>query len=277
MTDDHGLFLVRTLAGPDSPDKREDEGVPTGKGRRPCRSAFALHRQGSTLLPVRRGPPRARVLTVRAAVRPPLSLITETGRVGPPVQLRSGVRATWRPARARAAGSGHSPASVPSLSAPDAGLRGMGAPRLLGHRAARRPYGGSGGVHGPVLLVSRLNRGEAQPAGLVGGPLELPGVGRTRVDLVRRPVPTSPTSTARGQGSRPHRQGSSGRAWTARPPPAWPPAGRQRPRRGGVLAVPCTVTGRRRAMAIRGAGTTGVGCRARSRSAAARAAAACAA
>ena len=35
----------------------------TGKGRHSCRCAVALHRQGSTLLPVRRGPPRARVLT----------------------------------------------------------------------------------------------------------------------------------------------------------------------------------------------------------------------
>jgi len=29
------------------------------------------------------------------------------------------------------------------------------------------PYGGTGVLSGPVLLIARLNRGEAQPAGLV--------------------------------------------------------------------------------------------------------------
>ena len=222
MTDDHGLFSVRTLAGPDSPNKREDEGDPTGNGQRPCRSAFALHRQGSTILPMRPGPPRARVLTVRAAVRPPLSLITETGRVGPSVQLRSGVRATWRPARARAAGSCRtSPSSVPSLSAPDAGLRGMGAPRLLDIEQLDGPCVGSGVLSGPVLFIARLNRGGAQPAGLVECPLSWRGVGRTRVawsgdpsPLHRPPRPAGkglvPTGKGRldGHGRRdPHRPG----------------------------------------------------------------------
>jgi hypothetical protein len=33
------------------------------------------------------------------------------------------------------------------------------------------PYVGSGVLSGPVLLIARLSRGEAPPAGLVEGPL----------------------------------------------------------------------------------------------------------